>query len=617
MSKRTRAHQEPAEEGGDSDKEEGGTGGSLADREEGRKNSSSDASFHPQKTSTQVSKGKRGRPATVVKKANATRKISRIQPISYDSDSESDENDELLQSLMSERELPSRFTGLSQLTRSRQAVAMQASRSGKKKEVEGEYTETGIGGKKPPRKSVTFVKEVSVASPRRNSPRSTANAEVVPAQDDSEPSESEQQAPPVTSSRRERKSTKSTSKRASSVKKSQPEDEVEVVPAQDDSEPSESEQQAPPATSSRRGRKSTKSTSKRASSVKKPQPPILLPEDEVEVVEPIDDDGTAPKASTANMSRKSPGKPRESSDANETSKASSSGPRKRGRPKLSDTKRKSILKEVSVVIQKEPSAFHSQWFVPSDISSLYLKRASSQTPKKTLQSPKKRETSRRSPLEEHEPARRQRRSQAGTAQNRNTTVSERRVEANEAVEMEFEDDGGSSQSDTGGPRSSPSSADSMRGVSAVATNAGDGEAGVSDTSRKPSIRKKRKRGITLASRTKRRKPAAKKTSDKDETVRPPEISSEEEGAARGLDLTLSAGGRRYRRLRAGPKKSHTPGVRRSSRTRLAPVRHWEGEEVEYDRRRSGELFGHPCLCRSPIFTWESNFRNSFLGHTLI
>ena len=592
----------------------------MADCEEGRKNNSSDASFHPQKTSTQVSKGKRGRPATGVKKANVTRKISRIQPISYDSDSESDENDELLQSLMSERELPSRFTGLSQLTRSRQAVATQALKSGEKKKVEGDYAETGIGGKKPPRKSVTFVKEVSVASPKRNSPRSTANAEVV--QGDSEPSESEQQAPPATSSRRGRKSTKNTSKRVSSVKKSQPsvpppEEEVEVVPAQDDSELSESEQQAPPATSSRRGRKSTKSTSKRASSVKKPQPPILLPEDEVEVVEPIDDDGTAPKASTANMSRKSPGKLRESSDANETSKASSSGPRKRGRPKLSDTKRKSILKEVSVVIQKEPSAFHSQWFVPSDISSLYLKRASSQTPKKTLQSPKKRETSRRSPLEEHEPARRQRRSQAGTAQNRNTTVSERRVEANEAVEMEFEDDGGSSQSDTGGPRSSPSSADSMRGVSAVATNAGDGEAGVSDTSRKPSIRKKRKQGITLASRTKRRKPAAKKTSNKDETVRPPEISSEEEGAARGLDLTLSAGGRRYRRLRAGPKKSHTPGVRRSSRTRLAPVRHWEGEEVEYDRRRSGELFGHPCLCRSPIFTWESNFRNSFPGHTLI
>ena len=67
------------------------------------------------------------------------------------------------------------------------------------------------------------------------------------------------------------------------------------------------------------------------------------------------------------------------------------------------------------------------------------------------------------------------------------------------------------------------------------------------------------------------------------------LSDEQEaGVSDGLDITYSAGGRRYRRLRVQPSKSHTPGVRRSKRTRIAPVRTWENEEVEYDtRRRSG------------------------------
>ena len=62
----------------------------------------------------------------------------------------------------------------------------------------------------------------------------------------------------------------------------------------------------------------------------------------------------------------------------------------------------------------------------------------------------------------------------------------------------------------------------------------------------------------------------------------------EEASFEGMEIIKSAGGRRYRRLRVEPK-SHTPGVRRSNRTRVAPVRHWENEIVEYDtRRKSGE-----------------------------
>ena len=64
----------------------------------------------------------------------------------------------------------------------------------------------------------------------------------------------------------------------------------------------------------------------------------------------------------------------------------------------------------------------------------------------------------------------------------------------------------------------------------------------------------------------------------------------EGGRTPGIELTYSAGGRRYRRLQVAPRASHTPGVRRSKRTRIAPVKFWENEEVEYDmRRRSGAL----------------------------
>ena len=57
----------------------------------------------------------------------------------------------------------------------------------------------------------------------------------------------------------------------------------------------------------------------------------------------------------------------------------------------------------------------------------------------------------------------------------------------------------------------------------------------------------------------------------------------------GIEITRSVGGRRYRRHRVEPLKSHTPGVRRSSRTRIAPVRHWENEFVEYDLNKSGKV----------------------------
>ena len=64
---------------------------------------------------------------------------------------------------------------------------------------------------------------------------------------------------------------------------------------------------------------------------------------------------------------------------------------------------------------------------------------------------------------------------------------------------------------------------------------------------------------------------------------------EESDCFDGAEIVQSGGGRRYRRLRVEPKKSHTPGVRRSKRTRVAPVRHWENEQLEYDLNTSGKV----------------------------
>ena len=64
------------------------------------------------------------------------------------------------------------------------------------------------------------------------------------------------------------------------------------------------------------------------------------------------------------------------------------------------------------------------------------------------------------------------------------------------------------------------------------------------------------------------------------------LSSSEEGEPQ--DLVRSLGGRRYRRYTVEYQNPKTPGVRRSKRTRVAPIQQWKNEEPEYERRRSGK-----------------------------
>ena len=68
-------------------------------------------------------------------------------------------------------------------------------------------------------------------------------------------------------------------------------------------------------------------------------------------------------------------------------------------------------------------------------------------------------------------------------------------------------------------------------------------------------------------------------------------SGDENGEDNGLNITITPGGRKYRRLEIARPDPRTPGVRRSKRARIAPVRRWEHEKVEYDmRRRSGKSY---------------------------
>ena len=68
------------------------------------------------------------------------------------------------------------------------------------------------------------------------------------------------------------------------------------------------------------------------------------------------------------------------------------------------------------------------------------------------------------------------------------------------------------------------------------------------------------------------------------------LSSSDEGESQ--ELVRSLGGRRYRRYVVEHQDTRTPGVRRSKRSRVAPVQHWRNEEPEYERRRSGTV----CVC---------------------
>lgn len=109
-------------------------------------------------------------------------------------------------------------------------------------------------------------------------------------------------------------------------------------------------------------------------------------------------------------------------------------------------------------------------------------------------------------------------------------------------------------------------------------------------------RKRRYSRVTVSTVRKRRKYDARMNADVSpaiplEGVSPPSSDDDVHGVSKKeLDVTFGADGRKYRRLHVLSRQTHTPGVRRSKRTRIPPVRHWDGEEVEYDNTQKSGIY---------------------------
>ena len=507
--------------------------------------SATDRSFRPTKTSTRMKSSQVQ--SNFKQKPSARKQVSSIHPIMQVSDSESE--DEMLTSLLGNRNQSDVFQGLNQLTHSRSAMATkeklaptnrQQTRQKKKRKTEKSDVEaseqleedTKKESRRLVRKSVTFV-----------------------------------DVPPLSAS-------PGTSGKSGSAKKA-----------------------------------STQSEEKQAErsfdvydfpQLEDDSPPISSPTKKSKVTESHTLSKTASNESLKSSS------PRKTSTV------------KRPRsPKKTATKRKSILKEVSVVVRKEPSPLsisQGQWFVPNDVSSTLTAKTSktdvSHHTRSRLQHSSE-ESANSSGNEERRNTRSAKKRQAQSQEQTLPSKSRRKRSSKKSVasadhagqeEAAVEDDLPPATNDMdafeGPSRVSglEDSTGSQKGRSALNDEVEGGAeySGIAE-SKRPGRRKRSSR-VVLGPKTKRRKKdsSTAKTGEENQF-----LSDEEEAGVRdGLDITYSAGGRRYRRLRVQSSKSHTPGVRRSKRTRIAPVRTWENEEVEYDmRRRSGRY-----LHQESVFT---------------
>ena len=496
-----------------------------------------DRSFRPTKTSTRM------KPSHVQsnfkQKPSARKQVSSIHPIMQVSDSESE--DEMLTSLLGNRNQSDVFQGLNLLTHSRSAMAT------KEKPAPANRQQT-----KPKRKRKTEKSDVEA----------------------SEQSEED---------------TKKESRRL--VRKS-----VTFV-------------DVPPLSASPQS-----GTSSKSASVKKPS---IRSEDKqaersFDVYDfPQLEDDSPPRSSPMKKSKATESRTLSKTASNESLKSNSptkTATEKRPRsPTKTATKRKSILKEVSVVVRKEPSSLNisqGQWFVPNDVSSMLTAKTSktdvSQHTRSRLQHSSE-ESANSSGSEEGRNTRSAKRRQAQSQEQTLPSKSRRKRSSKKSVvsaehagqeEAAVEDDVPPATNDMdafeGPSRVSglEDSTGSQKGHSALNEEVEGGAeySGIAE-SKRPGQRKRSSR-VVLGPKAKwRKKESSTAKTGEDNQF----LSDEEEAGVRdGLDITYSAGGRRYRRLRVQPSKSHTPGVRRSKRTRIAPVRTWENEEVEYDmRRRSG------------------------------
>ena len=492
-------------------------------------------SFRPTKTSTRM------KPSQVQsnfkQKPSARKQVSSIHPIMQVSDSESE--DEMLTSLLGNRNQSDVFQGLNQLTHSRSAMAT------KEKPAPTNRQQTKPKQKRKTEKSDVEASEQSEEDTEKESRRLMRKSVTFV------------DVPPLSASPQSGTSGKSGSAKKPSIQSEEKQAErsfdVYDFPQLEDN-----------------------------------SPPIISPMKKSKVTESRTLSKTASNESLKSSS------PRKTSTV------------KRPRsPKKTATKRKSILKEVSIVVRKEPSPLsisQGQWFVPNDVSSVVTAKTSksnvSQHTRSRLQHSSE-ESANSSGSEEGRNTRSTKRRQAQSQEQTLPSKSRRKRSSKKSVaehagqeEAAVEDDVPPATNDMdafeGPSRVSglEDSTGSQKGHSALNDEVEGGAeySGIAE-SKRPGRRKRSSR-VVLGPKAKWRKKESStaKTGEENQF-----LSDEEEAGVRdGLDITYSAGGRRYRRLRVQPSKSHTPGVRRSKRTRIAPVRTWENEEVEYDmRRRSG------------------------------
>lgn len=499
--------------------------------------SATDRSFRPTKTSTRM------KPSQVQsnfkQKPSARKQVSSIHPIMQVSDSESE--DEMLTSLLGNRNQSDVFQGLNQLTHSRSAMAT------KEKPAPTNRQQT-----------------------RQKQKRKTEKSDVKASEQLEEDAKKE-------SRRLVRKSVTF----------------VDVPPLS-----------ASPGTSGKSG------------SAKKPsiQSEEKQAERSFDVYDfPQLEDDSPPISSPMKKSKVAESRTLSKTASNESLKSSSPGKTstvKRPRsPKKTATKRKSILKEVSVVVRKEPSSLsisQGQWFVPNDVSSTLTAKTSKTDVSHHTRSRLQHSSEESANSSGNEERRNTRSAKKRLAQSQEQTLpskSRRKRSSKKSVasadhagqeEAAVEDDLPPATNDMdafeGPSRVSglEGSTGSQKGRSALNDEVEGGAeySGIAE-SKRPGRRKRSSR-VVLGPKTKRRKKDSSTAGEENQF-----LSDEEEAGVRdGLDITYSAGGRRYRRLRVQSSKSHTPGVRRSKRTRIAPVRTWENEEVEYDMRRRSGIYLH-------------------------
>ena len=711
--------------------------------------STTDGSFHPRKTSTETKTVSAQN--DVVLKPSSRRQISKIHPVLHVSDSESTSEDEMLTTLLGNRDQPDLFQGLSQLTQSRSLAARAAADAAKKSALAGKQPAkprrkrktkptdvdgTASGEDDAKGKSRRLVRKNVTYVPLRTSPRkSTGETTAGPAKTNPTPrrkpqsrdkqeetvldpyiydefSEPENSPPRIVSAvKKTKKSTaQALSKTASSetlkdgpqkaatdetpgsakrtVKKSSLK-EFSLVIRKEPSPPQGQSQWFVPSEvgselmrrSRLRSRDSLACSRSRDSSRESLAPSRSRDPSR---------ESLARSGRSRHPSRESPARSRSRDPSRESLAPSRSrdpsreslAPSRRSRhpsresparSRSRDPSRESLApsrsrdpsrespapKEVSLAIQKEPShpQGQGQWFVPSEVSSMLMRRSrlrsrekatpsrSRDPSRESLAPSRSRDPSReslarsgrsrdpsreslapsrrsRDPSRESlAPSRRSRDpsressapsgskdgnthqarssqettllSRSGRRGSKKSAASTSRTRASkETVEGSDDDLPPASPGMDDGPSMAlglEDSAGSQRGVSALnqEEEEDDDDAGsrVLDHSKQPA-RRKRHSPLVLKPRRKKKKPTVAEirgVEDGDHFW-----SDEEQEERNELEVTYNAEGRMYRRLKVQPSKSHTPGVRRSKRTRIAPVKTWENEQVEYDmRRRSG------------------------------